>query len=72
MRWPPCLGGRGFQTRWPPWVDGSGYETRAEAGSMSSIPHLLQFSSVSHLGGFVYNDVISKWRQEGWATSDYP
>ena len=24
MRWPSCLGGRGFQTRWPPWADGSG------------------------------------------------
>ena len=32
---------------------------------MSSIPHLSQFSSVSHLGNFVYNDVIVKWRQEG-------
>ena len=31
---------------------------------MSSIPHLLQLSSVSHLGSFVYNDVIVKWRQE--------
>ena len=32
---------------------------------MSSIPRLLQFSSVSHLGSFVYNNVIVKWRQEG-------
>ena len=42
-----------------------GLGRRAKADTMSSIPHLLQFSSVSHLGSFVYNDVIVKWRQEG-------